>query len=309
MISGAAIVVQKLAEGMVSRGHSSLVIAASDRGETYTLEFGNLKTIRLKSITNPKRAYQKFVPISFRRIFKELKDFQPEIIHTHDVLSLGIAGIFVGHALDIPVIATIHQLPWFISAYLPAIPGLKHLIERSLWSYSQWLNKQCETMIVPTSTIARIIERRGGFVTQVISNGVDLTHFNPMPSNHLEEKYLRRKYNIDDKCSIILHVGRLDLDKNVDLVIKAAAKAMRKSDANLLVVGDGKCRKSLIQLAKKEGVRNRSKFPGFIEPKTDLPGIYRMADVFITASEIETQGLVVLEAMASGLPVAWPITS
>jgi glycosyltransferase involved in cell wall biosynthesis len=195
------------------------------------------------------------------------------------------------------------KLPWFICTYLPPIPGLKPFIDRSLWLYSRWLNKQCEAMIVPTSTIAQVILRHGGFKTQVISNGVDLYHFNPKTPNSNEEDLIRLKHNIEHKCPTILHVGRLDVDKNVDVVIKAAAIAIHKTDAHLLVVGDGECRKKLIKLANKLGIHNRCRFLGFVDPKTDLPGLYRMSSVFMTASEIETQGLVILEAMASGLPV------
>jgi glycosyltransferase involved in cell wall biosynthesis len=86
-------------------------------------------------------------------------------------------------------------------------------------------------------------------------------------------------------------------------VLRAAAKAMHNSDAQLLIVGDGQQRKSLIQLAGWSGIEERSRFPGFVQHTDELPDIYRLAAVFVTGSEIETQGLVLLEAMASGLPV------
>jgi glycosyltransferase involved in cell wall biosynthesis len=279
------------------------VVAASDSGQNYIEVFGNNKIIRLRSFQNPKRVDQKFVLWSGQKIYKEIKDFNPDIIHIHDVLSMGIESVYASHALNIPMIATIHQLPWFISTYLPTLPGIKPFIERNLWSYSRWLNKQCKTMVVPTPTIAREIKKMGGFSTQIISNGVDLNHFNPEPSNPLEEIVLRQKYNIEPKCSIILHVGRLDIDKNVDDVIESAAIAVQRTKAFLVVVGDGERRNKLTMLSKKLGIQNRCKFLGFIDHNKDLPGLYRMSSVFITASEIETQGIVLLEALASGLPV------
>ena len=303
MISGAAIVVERLAKLMAARGHSVLVIAASDKGKGYISEKGNLRVVRLASITNPKRSHQRFTPGPFGRIAREIVAFHPDIIHLHDVLSFGIAGLRVGRRAKIPVVATIHQLPWFICAYLPSFPGLKPTIEKVLWLYSRWLNQRCERMIVPTTTISKTIEAQAGFSTTVISNGVDLDCFRTNCDHPRDVSYLYRLLGLEPEKPIILHVGRLDVDKCVELVIRAAAMAMERVDSQLLVVGDGKCRKALMDLANCLGIGGRSYFPGFLNPKTEIPAVYRMASVFTTASEIETQGLVLLEAMASELPV------
>jgi len=101
---------------------------------------------------------------------------------------------------------------------------------------------------------------------------------------------------------VILHVGRLDADKGVDKVIRATTPAIRESEAHLLIVGDGCHKTSLIQLCRKTGIEKQVHFSGFI-PRNELPDIYRLANVFVTASEIETQGIVLLEAAASGLPI------
>ncbi len=108
---------------------------------------------------------------------------------------------------------------------------------------------------------------------------------------------------IDPERPIILHVGRLDTDKRVEIVVRAAAKVMKKIDAQLLVIGDGEHHEGLVNQAQQLGIGKRSHFPGFVSPTGDLPDLYRLATVFATASEIETQGLVLLEALASGLPV------
>ena len=303
MISGAAIVVKRLAVGMLGRGHTVMVIAASDKGDAYTRRFENMRVVRLKSIPNPKRANQQFVPWSYKEIHSQLGAFRPDLIHIHDVLMMGVCGLAAGRRMDIPVIGTIHQLPWFVSAYLPEVPGLKPTVEDCLWKYSRWLNGQCQMMIVPTETISRTIKNHGGFQTVAISNGVDLEHFSPLPGNRARDAGMFEKYSLDPARPIILHVGRLDADKRVDVVIRAAALAMRTLRAQLLVLGDGECREDLIDLSKQLGILKHSRFPGFVDLATDLPSLYRISAVFSTASEIETQGLVLLEAMASGLPV------
>jgi glycosyltransferase involved in cell wall biosynthesis len=303
MISGASIVVKRLAEGMSRRGHTVMVMAASDRGDAYTRQSSNLRVVRLKSIPNPKRAYQQFVPWSFKAIRSQINGFQPDLIHIHDVLMLGVCGLVVGKQMNIPVIGTIHQLPWFISVYLPDIPGLKPSIESCLWKYSCWLDKQCQTMIVPTETISRTVKHHAGFQTVAISNGVDLGYFDLILGNPKKDAGMFEKYHLDPKLPIILHVGRLDADKQVDVLIRAAAQVMNDVPAQLLVVGDGECREYLVDLSKQLGIFQHSHFPGFVDWRTDLPSLYRIAAVFTTASEIETQGLVLLEAMASGLPI------
>jgi glycosyltransferase involved in cell wall biosynthesis len=303
MISGAAIIVERLALHMTGRRHPTLVMAASNIRQTYIIEKDLLRIVRLASLPNPKRAHQRFALSSLPRIGGELKSFKPDLIHVHDVLLMGLVGLQLGRTMRIPVVATLHQLPWFICAYLPKSSRLKRWVDASLWSYGRWLNQHFQCLIVPTHTIASTIESIGGFKTVVISNGVDLERFSPAPAHPQEGQSLRARLGLMQGIPILLHVGRLDIEKHVELVIRAAARVLKQLDAQLLVVGDGKCRQDLIALANDLGVGNRSFFPGFLDPNTEIPAIYRLASVFITASEIETQGLVLLEALASGLPV------
>jgi glycosyltransferase involved in cell wall biosynthesis len=216
---------------------------------------------------------------------------------------MGVFGLLTAQTLDTPIVTTIHQLPWFITAYLPELPGLHGTIEYGLWEYSRWLNQQSHVMVVPTATIAETIHAKAGFRPEVISNGVDLDYFNNEVLARIQHDSLCQKYGLEPERPTILHVGRLDTDKQVEFVIRAAAKVMERTTAQLLVIGDGEHRGDLMQLTQQLGIDKRSHFPGFVSPNGDLPDLYRLATVFITASEIETQGLVLLEALASGLPV------
>jgi glycosyltransferase involved in cell wall biosynthesis len=93
------------------------------------------------------------------------------------------------------------------------------------------------------------------------------------------------------------------VDKQVNLVVRAAAKALSRSNAQLVVAGDGRQRENLIELTRRLGIETQTRFPGFVSSTGELPGLYRLATVFVTASEIEVQPLVLMEALASGLPV------
>jgi glycosyltransferase involved in cell wall biosynthesis len=303
MVSGAAVVAEYLANEMSARGHHVLVITASDRGRGYVTEQPCLRVVRLKSRRNPFRSQQRYATFPFRRIRQELEAFQPDIIHTHDPLNYGIAGILASRRLQSPVVMTAHQLPWFVMSYMPEIPLLKQAVEAMLWGYGRWLSANVQLPISPSATVARKMEEYSGFRTVTIGNGIDTERFQPNPTRPQEREMLCAQYGLDPAKPIILHVGRLDQEKKVDVALKAAAKAMHNSDAQLLIAGDGCQREELVQLAGWLGIAERTRFPGFVSAHGDLPGLYRLATVFITASEIEVHPLVLLEAMSSGVPI------
>ncbi len=302
MVSGASIVTKSLAEHMASRGHEVLVIAASDRGNPYLVKNDRLSLLRLRSYPNPMRAGQRFILPAHRAILRALGDFQPDLIHSHDPFQLGLTGMKYARSAHIPITLNIHQLPWFVASYVPDVIGLRSYIESALWNYARWLLWKFTLVITPTRTITKIIADMTEIKPQTTSNGIDLQTFHPHLSSD-EEPALRTRLNLPPKVPVILHVGRLDTDKRVDQVVWAAARAIQNTDAHLLIVGDGRQKASLMKLCKSLGIEKRCHFPGYVAMDEGLPEIYRLANLFVTASEIETQGIVLLEAAASGLPI------
>jgi len=303
MISGVSFFIQYLAEGMADRGHDLLVVAASESGVENQSRQDRLEIVRLKSSPNPLRANHHYVSWAYRRLLKILADFRPDVIHLHDASTIGLAGVLAGKKLGIPTALTAHQLPWFVASYMPNVPALKTTVERMLWDYVRWLEANLQALISPTETIADTIQQFSGSRPVVIPNGIDLDRFNPAPAEEGERLRLCSRFALDPDRPVILHVGRLDVDKQVDLVVRAAAQVLDRSNAQLIVAGDGRQREHLIELARRLGIERETRFPGFVSSTGDLPGLYRVADVFVTASEIEVQPLVLLEALASGLPV------
>jgi glycosyltransferase involved in cell wall biosynthesis len=212
---------------------------------------------------------------------------------------MGALALNYAKRTRIPVTLTTHQLPWFVASYLPRL--LRSIAETTLWAFARISLKKYTSVITPTQTIATIIEEQTGLKPTVISYGLDMQTFHPPLASDLGTAS-RQKLNLPPNIPLLLHVGRLDSDKSVDNVIRAAAPAVRESEAHLVVVGDGSQKNRLIRLCRELGIEKKVHFTGFISP-SDLPEIYRMADVFVTASEIETQGIVLLEAAASGLPI------
>ncbi len=301
MISGAALFAQWMAEAMAQRGYRVLVIAASDKGYSYCTQNGNLTILRLYSLHNPIRIGQRFLFNPRRMVIKALRDFHPEIIHTHDPLRLSLLGIEYAKSVGIPIILTVHQLPWFLASYLPTF--LRAGTEGVLWMYARWLaDNKFTAVITPSQTIADLVKRMTGVSTEMIPYGLDLQRFHPLLALD-EASSTRRKWNIPLHVPILLHVGRLDTDKQVDRVIQAAARPVNETDAHVLIVGDGTRKPALIKLCKSLGISARVHFPGYVSIQDGLPEIYRIANLFVTASEIEIQSLAVLGAIASGLPI------
>jgi glycosyltransferase involved in cell wall biosynthesis len=303
MVSGAALVVQRLTEGMARRGHQVLVLASSDRGRRYVEARDGLRLVRLRSYTNPIRVGQKFVFWPRRSLAVELQAFRPDVLHVHDSIGPGLAGVLAAGSLGIPVVLTVHQLPWFVSAYLPPWPGLRHLVEAGLWRFAAWLNRRLTAVVAPSRLIAETVAAHSGVLPQVITNGVDLDQFSPCSLIPDEGITLRRKYNLHPELPVIIYVGRIDADKQVELVVRAAAQAMQTAPAQLLIVGDGKRRLAAQRLCQALSIDGRAHFPGYVATSSDLPGLYRLSTVFATASEVEVQSSVVMEAAAAGLPV------
>jgi glycosyltransferase involved in cell wall biosynthesis len=300
MISGAALFAKQLAEAMAQQGHQILVIAASDKEHPYIVKRDNLTILRLTSIHNPMRVGQRSLLYPRQAVMRALHEFQPDVVHAHEPLQMGLLGIEYANHAGVPRLLSIHQLPSFVASYLPDV--LRSQTEFILWGYANWVCRQFTEILTPTQTISNLVTRMTGLPANTIGYGIDLQAFRPLIANE-NEAAIRCRWNIPSGVPLLLHVGRLDTDKCVDRVIRAAAQSLKESRAHLLVVGDGTQKLSLIHLCESLGISDRVHFPGYISMQDGLPEIYRVAQLFVTASEIETQGIVLLEAAASGLPI------
>ena len=300
MISGAALVVECLAKATAKRGDQVLVIAASDRGQAYRNQEQNLTVVRLQSVHNPLRVGQRFLLYPRRSVLKTLQDFEPEMIHVHEPLQLGWLGMEYAEKANIPALLTVHQTPSLAVSYLPNF--LEDYTSNLLWIYARFFSRRFTAIIAPTQTVSKLFTRMTGLSTNTISSGINLEIFHPTASSH-EAIVTRQNWNLPSSAPILLHVGRLDVEKRVERVIQAAAKTLAQTDAHLVIIGDGSQKNNLLKLCHELGIAERVHFTGFISVNEGLPEIYRIASLFVTASEIETQGIVLLESAASGLPI------
>lgn len=304
MVSGQSYMVERLALGAISLGHETMVICASDRPQPYEKTSGKLHLVRMASWPNPFRVGQRFTPWGAGAMRSAMVSFAPDVVQLHDPTNSGLAGLSAARALGIPILFTTHAGPWVFRVYLPRrLRFLSPVFESLGWAYGRWFMRKCDLVAAPSSNITQLILKKTGIKPRLISNGADLSRFDRRIPLTRESARLRRQFGLPPRVPVILHLGRLDSDKNIPAVIRAAAVAMQGNDAHLLVVGDGVDRARLEDLCKKLDISKRSHFPGYVNFGGDLPGVYRLASVFVTASEMEVQSLVMLETIASGLPM------
>ncbi|MBN1192999.1 MAG: glycosyltransferase [Coriobacteriia bacterium] len=164
------------------------------------------------------------------------------------------------------------------------------LSARVAWQFTRTVYNRADLVLTPSATLKRELVEHGVSVpVEQLSNGIDLS--------------LIRAKQFYRPTGRLLHAGRLGHEKNVDVVLKAFAELLGQyPSCTLDIVGDGPAREGLVRLAERLGVSERVRMRGFVDRRA-LGRMYGDYDAFVTASTIETQGIVLLEAMAAGLPI------
>ena len=229
-----------------------------------------------------------------------------DIMHTHTEFSLGVFGRLMARELKVPVVHTYHTIYEDYTHYVNKIP-LASVDERAK-AFVRMFTKVCcntvEQVVVPTKKVQELLMTYQVVKDiEVIPTGVDLSKFDS--SNYTKEELLakRKNFGILPTEKVILYLGRVSSEKNIAELLAAMPEYMEKhTDVKFLVVGDGPEREKLEKQVKDYPHRERIIFAGQ-QPWDEVPAFYQLADVFVSASNSETQGLTYIEAMASGLPV------
>ncbi len=234
--------------------------------------------------------------ISTTNIIREIK---PDIIHSHGIAMTGIAAFRVAKKLGIPHLVTFHTKVTDATHYISEHESIKNVVDAIAKRYLKWYYNNFQKVIAPTEYAKKILEKYDVKNIVVLPSGIDLERFN----GKKPKKNIIKKLNI--KGRIVLFVGRIVKEKNIDLLIDAAETlANKEENVTFLIVGKGPAEEYYKEMVKSRNIDNVV-FTGYIDNKF-LPEIYYYSDVFAFPSKFDTQGLVVLEAMAMGLPVIAP---
>jgi glycosyltransferase involved in cell wall biosynthesis len=216
------------------------------------------------------------------------------VLHIHSPVTLGITARRGACRQRVPVVYTNHYLPANVQ---PSLTSRSSVLDTFFYRYVVGFSNKCTQVTAPTATALRLLTEQGLTApSRVMSNGVDLLTYSPGPG----DEQLRQRYGLRADRPLILSVGRLSPEKRIDVVLDAAARL--RQDAQFAIAGSGPEQARLRTRADRLGLGDRVHFLGFV-PAADLPGLYRLADIFTIASEAELQSLTTMEAMATGLPV------
>lgn len=317
-IDGVAISVERFSKLLAERGHN-IVICAPRYGDDDAEDLGErIKIIRFKNAPLPSYPEIKVVLPSQKKIRKAMTLWPPDVVHIQSPGLLGQYGVVAAKMYGVPLVGTYHTLvseqETYISIYrLLKIDSLldffslqknvkkrldkierkpeKSLKKTLIMKAVNTMYDTCRLVISPSHLIRQeLIESGMRSPIEVVSNGMDLLQFSGTPKN------------LQGDAPKLLHVGRISYEKNCEVILKAFALIrQKKPGATLSIIGDGPALTSLKIEAEQLGIQDAVRFPGFVN-HADLGKIYPQYDMFLTASTMETQGLVVLEAMACGLP-------
>jgi glycosyltransferase involved in cell wall biosynthesis len=288
---GVTVSVETLRRGLEARGHEPWVLAprfpgAADAGP---------RTLRYPSI--PAVTYPEFplaIPYS-RRLARQVRALGFDVFHAHHPFLLGPAARRLARRQRRPLVFTYHTR---YDKYAHYVPLRRDLVEAAARLLSTRFAARADAIIAPSAVLRDELRERGVRAPiAVVPTGVDLARFSPG-----DRAAARRARGLEESALVVLYVGRLDREKSVDRVLTAFARiAGTLARARLVLVGQGTQAEELRRMASALPAASRVTFAGVCAHER-LPEYYRAADLFLFASETETQGLVLAEAAACGLP-------
>ncbi len=312
-IDGVVVSITSLIENLAPQGVSFLVFCPDYHAEIRRQFPPGTKIVRLPSLPLPQYRDFRFVLPHIGRCIEEARSFGTQLVHIHSYANLGFVGAFAARRLEVPLIGTYHTLAAEFTRYLSPVTilGIDRLLSRYptvrtslpdhrwnpvkafIWKETIRLFNRCDAVVAPSELTSRELRERGLRKPLVsISNGIELTRF-PYTEATDTHRHVPR----------LIHVGRLSFEKRVDIVLSAFERILRRlPDSALTVVGDGPALPSLRALSERLGITKAVRFLGFL-PRDELSSIYANHDLFLTASPMETQGVVLLESMSCGVPV------
>lgn len=222
-----------------------------------------------------------------------------DLVHIQTPFAAHYAGLRAARSEGVPVLATYHTLfEEYLHHYAPFLPA------RGLRALARHLSRrQCNALdgiVVPSLAMrARLADYGVRAPIHVLPTGIPLARFSGG-----DRARFRAAHRIAPARPMALFVGRLAHEKNIGFLLQMTVEALaRRPDLLLLIAGEGPALPALRAQAARLGLGDSVRFAGYLDRHRDLPDCYAAADVFVFASRTETQGLVLLEAMAVGLPV------
>lgn len=240
--------------------------------------------------------------MSYRWVMQQLDKLRSEqydIIHIQTPFVAHYLGTRLSRLLGIPCVETYHTFfEEYLHHYVPLVP--RRLMRFVAQRFSRHQGNSLDGMVVPSTPMLHVLKGYGITTpTEVIATGI-------APDSFVagDRAAFRGKYAIAQDRPLLLFVGRVAHEKNIGFLIRTLESIRTEiPDVLLVIAGEGPARESLELEVRKRGLGENTRFIGYLDRQTELNSCYSAADIFVFSSRTETQGLVLLEAMAQGVPV------
>jgi len=225
-----------------------------------------------------------------------LGKFRPDIVHSQHPFLVGDTALRVASKYNVPLVFTHHTL---YEENVHYMPGNEEALKRFMIELSTGYANLADCVFAPSESVMQMMKERGVQTPiHVVPTGIYVKDF-----SHGAGKVLRKRLNISSHAFVVGYMGRLAPEKNLEFLARAVAAFMKK-DAGVcfLIGGQGPSEEMIKDIFAREGLTDRLYLAGIFKGK-DLADAYHAMDVFVFASQSETQGMVLDEAMASSVPV------
>lgn len=321
-IGGVPISIERLSEGLSELGHEVYIFAPryDNIGYDNVKEQGVIRYKSIKKRKNSKRTYA--IPnVIDRDIENKFRELDIDIIHVHHPVLIGNMALYLGKKYSIPVVFTyhtryeeyLHNIPGYCAIekdYRNRENGIIHSVEEEIInmskkkivpSYLKNFANKCDMIVAPTKLMEEYLDEVGiRSSIKVIPTGLKADQFKV---NSLKIETIRKEYS-QNKRYLFCTVSRLSEEKNIEFMIDGLKKLKKYigNNFNVLIIGDGPLKEKLIKKVKKSGLEENITFLNSI-PNEEIKNYYGACDLFLFSSKSETQGIVLIEAMAMRVPV------
>lgn len=300
-INGVSTSVQMLKSALEKKNHIVYVITSNNSSIKYDYDSKN-HIIRIPGVPTGIYDYRLtgFYPL---KIINLMKSWNLDIIHSHTEFGVGIFARIFAKQFNIPLVHTYHTMYEDYTHYITHgyfDKASKRIVEYLTKFYC---DKTASELIVPTNKAYKLFKEKYKFEKNIhiVPTGIEVERFFKENIDIKIARELRKRLGYDKKDIITIFVGRIAKEKNIEFLLNAEKKIVEKNkNIKLLIVGDGPDREKFEKKCEELKIDNSVKFIGKV-PWDEIQFYYAIADIYVTSSTTETQGLTVVEAMASGI--------
>jgi 1,2-diacylglycerol 3-alpha-glucosyltransferase len=295
-VNGVSTSIETFRHELRTLGHTVHLIAPDYHIPTED-ESGILRVTARRVPLDPEDRFMSYAKVMQQQ--HKLRREQYDLIHIQTPFVAHYLGTKLSKLLGIPCIETYHTFfEEYLYHYIPLVP--KKLMRLIAQRFSRHQGNSLNGMVVPSHPMLHVLKSYGITTpTEVIPTGIEPASF--VPGDRVA---FRQKYGIAEERPVLLFLGRVAFEKNIGFLLKVLSRVRHEiPDVLFVIAGEGPALKNLEHDVKAMNLVESVKFIGYLDRHTELNSCYSSADLFIFASRTETQGLVLLEAMAQGTPV------